>query len=130
MTIVNRVCKFCGKPLNLQIDDDYDRTHDRFKIVGHACCDRCAKLRETRRILTETIAKVISAMGADRSRGNLDDCRNGLIKLTKRYVRMVSEWTDTQVQWEEEIVNAIMDRPARCGEILKRLWPVKEPQLL
>lgn len=126
MKHINHTCKFCGKPITLRIAMNYCADEDPMKLIPLGACDRCAELRVTRRLLNDAIAKVIAQIRTEKNSAIVTSCRAALTTLTKRYVRMVAEWTNRpMLQWDETIVDAIMQDPESCGEVLSRVWPAK-----
>lgn len=133
MKHVNASCKFCGRPLTLRVDEEYDEVGDAFKLMKLGACNRCADLRVKRRTLTYAILNIAATLQADRRADTVTAARAGLERLTKLYLQMVADWTNTPaLPWEESMVDAIVKDPTNIGNVIGRFWPEKQnqPQML
>ncbi len=124
MVTIQRGCKFCGRLIDVKIDESYATDEDPYKLLPLAACNRCADLHVDRRKLLERIGKTVRMIQNDKAGASREQCRNHLVVLTKRYVRLVADWTaHPELIWSDFIVDAIMQQPDDCSEILNRVWP-------
>jgi hypothetical protein len=118
-------CKFCKRPITVEIDDSYAGLGDPYKILPLAACNRCADLRVERRRLEERVQRVCNNLifSAGSSSALKTSTRTILTKLTKSYASLIARWHEMDgMSWDEEVVNQIMDHPENWGEVLGRLW--------
>lgn len=116
-------------PITVEIADNYPG--DAQKILGFAACDRCAGLRQERRELEESLLKLCmvfhrsSQIAKDQIR---ETVRASLSSLTKKYTYMVGQWLKTTPQWDESIVDRLMEKPDTVGQVINSLWPHAAPK--
>lgn len=119
-------CKFCKKPITIQIDDSYDALGDPLKILPLAACNACADLRVLRRNLEKTIATICNRLIFSSGKADaavLQKSRTALTHWTKEYAKMVAQFHGTDGScWDEAIVETILESPNQWGEVLGRLW--------
>lgn len=119
-------CKFCKKPIVLEIDDSYLELGDVFKLIPMACCNRCADLRIKRRNLEEAIEKIALILHSKGSKATLDDrmnSRDALTTLTKKYTALIAEWLNASTPWwDQSIVDSIMEMPNRWNSFIVQCW--------
>ena len=79
-------CKFCKSPITIEIDDEYSKLGDPFKLIGMASCNRCADLRTERRCLEGKIKRVcmILALSANKDKSKLSDSVRDTLTDTPR----------------------------------------------
>lgn len=118
-------CKFCHNPITVEIDDDYAALGDPFKLVSFACCNRCADLREERRLVTDRIRKVAMAYASvtKKTDATKQATRNSLLKLCQQYARLVAAFHGKEGSaFDEASVDLMLEQPHKWGEILSRYW--------
>lgn len=121
-------CKFCHKPITVEIDDDFAKMWPELgkKLLAAASCNRCADLRVEKRHLEAKIkrAAMILHLSSKRDRAKLvESLRETFIEYTKQYANMIARWNNRDgMVWDEEVVNQIMEHPDNFGEFLGRLW--------
>lgn len=118
-------CKFCNQPITVEIDDGYAAMGDPFKLLKLAACNRCADLREEKRMLEAKFKRACSLLSAvpvgDPKRR--ETMRNVLEVLTKKYAEMIARWNGMDGSlWEEAILNTLMERPDRWASIIGKMW--------
>lgn len=119
---VKAKCKFCGRELTLQIDTEYHKVGDRYRLIELAACNHCADLRVRRRNLgTEAghLARLLDAAGADKERR--DALTGRLESLSKRWLRLACDWFRAELSWEPEMVGGVRDSKT-LNESLGRQW--------
>ena len=123
-------CKFCKKPMTLEIDDSYSELGDPLKLLQYSSCNRCADLRENRRRLEDGVYRFSSTLiqsGEKIKPEDRDAIREQLIKYTKRYTALVSDWVGSSTPWWEiSIVDAIMEKPKSWNSFLSQCWKMYE----
>ena len=118
-------CKFCKRPITVEISDDYAKLHDPYKILPMACCNFCSDIRVERRMLEGTIQRVCSAISVvpvsdEKRRATM---RGVLEKLTKKYAGMVARWYGMEGGlWEEGVLDVLMKNPNEWPDVLGKLW--------
>jgi len=118
-------CKFCHKPITLEIDDSYDVIADPHKLIPLSSCNHCADVRVSKRNLEERLKAQCYAIQLLKSARVPvpDKARSNLEFLTKEYAKMVAKWNRNDgMLWDEGIVDALLARPQDWGPIVGRLW--------
>lgn len=118
-------CKFCKKPISVEVDDDYAKLGDPYKILPLGCCNRCADLRERRRVLADKVRRTANAFGVlhKPSKAAVEDARMVLSNLCHKYAKLIAEWHGQEGEcWDDTVVDAILETPNCWGEVLGRLW--------
>lgn len=125
MKSIGTSCKFCHRPVTIQIDDSYDEHGDIHKLIPMCSCNRCADLRVARRVLWYKLLRVcrnLQMLGQSDTKER-ETYRKILIILTKNYAQLIARWNGMEgMVWEEEVVNAIMAKPMDWPDIVNRLW--------
>lgn len=126
MITEQRKCKYCGKPVYLEIDEDYARLGDWLKLSPMAACNRCADLREEKRGLEGKIR------AACYWTENLkpEEKKKLEAKLTKRftllaekYAKFVAKWYGfSGMTWDPEFPTMLRDHPEKWPAILAQYW--------
>lgn len=117
-------CKFCQLPITVEIDDEYAKTHDRFKLLRYCCCNHCADVRVTRRYLQGKIESVAIAFAAKFNPKEEDKAkvRDTFTKLLVRYAKNIASFHRMEgMAWDDGVVDAIMSQPNQWAEILTRM---------
>jgi hypothetical protein len=118
-------CKFCQKPISIEVDDDYAALGDPNGLLPLACCNPCADIRNDRRRIETAIARVCAAVSSlsrseERER---EIARGALVKLTKAYAEMIARWHHVSGgAWDEEGVSLLMDKPRHWPQIIGIYW--------
>lgn len=117
-------CKFCKAPLSLQVDDAYGALGDPSKLYKYAACNTCADRREQGRILRDKIEAVCrNFVAAPSSKVLTDNTRHALEKLVRKYTVLISKWVGVaEMDYNEDIVEALMKHPGKLDETLRRVW--------
>lgn len=123
-------CKFCKKPITVQVDDAYAELGDVFKLLTLACCNRCADLRVKRRNLEDGIKKIVNPLIAKFGNASVEEsnmARAALVTLTKKYTAMVADWLhSTTPWWDVTIVDSIMEKPDKWTLFIEQCWKMYE----
>lgn len=145
--IVDATCKFCHTPLRLKLHEEYS-VSDPLKIIQMAACNRCADLRDRRRVLHLRFASVCSGISnlVDRSTSTMTDAQRKEVQeamtkahdniehLVKLYLRLIGDWYNRDdLVFEEIMVPPFMQAPHDLSKHIARLWrsvPQHQPQLL
>lgn len=121
--IIKGECKFCKRPLELKVDDDYAATGDPFKLVRLASCNRCADLRTRQRRIEKSIETLSGSLLCHPSNEERVTTREGLCRTTKSLLKIACEWYHAEgVAWEEAIVDQIMTHPEKLSVVTARIW--------
>ena len=117
-------CKFCQRPITLEIDDYYE-LKDPLGLIRLAACNRCADLRSRRRSIMEFMVDLACRLksGEDRSAG--EALRLGLV----RWLNLIHDWTGASIEWDEAYLDAIRSSPNMVRSVLGRMWPITRPIL-
>jgi len=118
-------CRFCQKPITLDIDDDYARLGDPRHLLGLATCEACASLRREREKVEALTGRVCYALRfTDRKDyAKVEELKSALTRLSQRYCQLIARWHHMNGSlWDESIVEALMQDPDRWGEILSQCW--------
>lgn len=119
-------CKFCGKNMVVEIDNDYAELGDPFKLLQYAACNHCADLRERKRTLDQGIRKICISL----TRCSMKDlkaatsfAKTQLDALTRKYAVLVSDWYNKSgYLWDEEFPTMMLEKPERVNDILTQYW--------
>ena len=129
--IIETTCKYCKKPLRLEIPDDMKGIFSQ--IVPLACCDRCASLKERQRAITHALEASCNRLIANPNPKEdwLAKEREILTSVTKAYVRMVGDWYNMRdLPWEEGLVDALLKSPRSVSTVVGAIWETaKQNQL-
>lgn len=119
-------CKFCKKPITIEIDESYAELGDPYKLIQMASCNSCADIRAERRSLEAKIKYTCGMRVASKkktSETETSKARTLLEKLLKQYANMIARFHFMQgMSWDDECLEAIMEHPENWSEILSRLW--------
>lgn len=118
-------CKFCKKPITLEIDDSYSEISSPVKLLPLAACNRCADLRVERRAI-ESKVKFICLMRHNNPKAaesRKEHHRQALEKLLKGYANLIARWHYLEgMSWDDECLNVIMEKPSHWATIMAELW--------
>lgn len=117
-------CKFCQKPISVEVDDDYAALGDPYKILHLACCNFCGEVREERRKIYDKLKRALTWLEvAGDSKTVRDNSAELLTILTKRLMRLIGKWYAVpDLIWEEAIVDQIMAGPKKAHVVLASMW--------
>lgn len=119
--IVEAVCQFCKKPLRLIVDEDYGAMGDPQKLYRLAACDPCASYRERRRQTFTKLKWICELLATNQVQGEeeLARVRKNLKTLLMRYMVNLAKHRGLDApEWDEAIVESLMNRPASLGSVL------------
>jgi len=125
-------CKFCGKPLKLQIADIYPGNEQ--ELSGLRTCNSCSELRVERRNLDESIQHVCLGLRAIPSAKlaaapEREHAKHSLNVLVPRWCALASRWHKAEVAFDESMVESMLKEPTKYGEVLGRIWGMaKKPR--
>lgn len=120
-------CKFCHKPITVEVDDDYAKLGDPYKLLQKAACNACADVRMLRRVLEERISRVSTVYAAIHhpSDSVKINTRKSISKLLQAYCRMIARWNRLEgMAFDEAAVDTLMEHPSQWAEVLSNLWKV------
>ncbi len=118
--ITEATCKFCKRPLSLQIDDDYAALGDPFKLTPLACCDGCADYMMARRKIFDRVKHIcMKLFGGAVEKDDLPKTREALTALVQRYMRLISDHRDCPMpDWDSGLMDDLMEKPGNFSPIL------------
>lgn len=118
-------CKFCRKPITLEIDDAYAELGDPYKLLSLAACNECADVRELRRLLEDRVRKLamtVAAMHHPKPE-EIASVRKNLLVLCEKYSRMIARWHRMEgMAFDAAVVDDILNRPDQWPVALRGLW--------
>lgn len=120
-------CKFCKKPITIDVDDDYESIGDPHKLIPMAACNSCSDIRVERRVLESKIKKACMERVSTKRPSDeyLNKFRNLMEKLMKDYARMIARFHFMSgMAWDDECLELIVEHPAQWTEVLSRLWKI------
>ena len=142
MTVAAK-CKFCQKPLSLEVDEEFmllgnpdppkpgrrrvalPVEFSLEKLLAVACCNRCGDHKVANRELAKKIKRVCLAFDAVRnpSKASKDRFQGIIEALTKQYVRLVGDYLGLpDLAWEADMADMIVDSPDNYGHVLRAIW--------
>lgn len=124
---VETTCKFCKRPITLEIDPSYDIGKDPMGLVPLACCNRCADLRERRRNIVAALNEVCLSLAAELNPSVLfkmkDEAREGMRTLLMKYRGLAEDWHHGDCgDWDEAMLDAVLASPRNYTSVLGRIW--------
>jgi hypothetical protein len=121
-------CKFCGKPLTLEVADDFhefgtmtlETDKGSMKLADLAACNRCADYRvERRRVFDRIKIQCMDLLTGAVKKEGLPKARETLTNLVKRYMRLLADFKEVPMpDWDEAIVDGIMEKPGNYALIM------------
>jgi hypothetical protein len=132
MTEIKTKCQFCGAELSLEVDDSYAQIGDPYKLLGRASCNRCARLRERRRSITEGLSQLCHQLAhcplSDRAEV-VTSLSPALRSMLMAYVGLMEDWKNGEAgEWDESILQAVISSPNKCGDVLKTIQGLVKPK--
>jgi hypothetical protein len=116
-------CKFCKRPISVEIADDYAAMGDPHKLIPMAACNPCADNRVEKRRIEKRVQYVARTVELAGTRDAQTNARPPLIKLTQDYARLIARWHGRDgMAWDQECVELILDKPREWGAVLSGLW--------
>jgi len=123
-------CKFCGKPVKLQIADIYPGNEQ--ELSGLRTCDSCSDLRVERRNLDEKIRHIclnLRMLPRAEIKEAKEDAARRLNVLVPRWCALASRWHKAEVAFDESMVESMLKEPMKYGDVLGRIWSMaKKPR--
>jgi hypothetical protein len=121
-------CKFCHKPITIEISDEYEVNNDPLKILPLASCNRCADIRVERRRLEDKVrvtAMTLAMAGKHRTAEVAAKTRTVIEKLLKDYANLICRWHYLSgMTWDDAAVDTVMEHPDKWPDVLKTLWQI------
>jgi len=118
-------CKFCHRPITVEIDDDYAKLGDPYKLIEKSCCNQCADVRVAKRVLEERISRVATEFAAvhNPSDGVKMLTRKKLTRLIEAYARTIARWHRVDgMAFDAACIDDVMNRPDKWAVVLSGLW--------
>ena len=117
-------CKFCNRPITVEIDDTYSELGDSLKLLPMASCNRCADLRVERRMIEDAVKSTAMRLHrSDRTTETINQSRDSFIKLTQKYANLIARWNGMDGgAWDIEGVELLLDKPDHWSKILGEFW--------
>ena len=133
--IVKSKCQFCSKELHLEIDDDYAKLGDPFKLTRLASCNRCSDLKTRQRKLERRMEYFTGLLRVKMTDKESENLRLSMGKTSQDYLRCICEFLRVDyVDWDESILDALMTVPlppkvSNLGDVVRRMWAMaKHPK--
>jgi hypothetical protein len=121
-------CKFCKKPITIEIDDAYAALGDPQKLLPISTCDRCADLRVERRCVEDRVktAALTLANAKGHARQEMQSRFSGIFeRLLHDYARLIARWHYLQGEsWDDAALETILIHPEAWHSVLETLWKV------
>ena len=119
-------CKFCKKPITIEISQSYFGLNDPFKLLPLASCNKCSDLRVERIGIENSVkrvAMILHLAGRNRSSEMVSRSRDSFIKLTQKYANLIARWNGMDGgAWDVEGVELLLDKPDHWSKILGEFW--------
>lgn len=134
-------CQFCKKPLVIELsgqgytDEEIALGLEQTsQLADQICCNACGDLRVNQRRAFEPIVKL--AMYAALLQGSPTDWNNEQTEVRERMARLLREFVaisarslkKPEIEIEDSIVQAILDKPKEVRPVLGRLWRMMRDQ--
>lgn len=110
-------CKFCERPLSIEVDSEYAGLGDPYKLLELLSCQRCSALRVRQRNIVNGL-KIVSAPDFERDRKEPGE------RLLRAYCTLISEWLGIEpaLEWQPELLAEYLRCPGEPGPILGKIW--------
>lgn len=119
-------CKFCKRPITVEVEDAYAELGDPFKLIQLLCCDHCADLRIERRKLERDIKNKCVGMfqvGPKKAKLKEKENREFLKYTTQKYAELIARWHEKEgMAWDDAIVDTLIENPERWSTVLASMW--------
>jgi hypothetical protein len=128
-------CKYCERVIELDVDDSYADLGDPNKLYRLASCTRCGDFMSERNRLFRLVgkqARLLVQGRRDLTGEDLEKVREVLRHDLKDIMRLHAAHLSMPVpDWEEAILDSIMDNPGEFGNVLNKLAQMaREPMLI
>lgn len=119
-------CKFCGRPIEIWVDDAYARMGDPFKLVKLAACNRCSDLKVEKRLLDSRLNWAISRLQLAGDEKAASDRYRGIVSgLMHKYWDLICRWTSIRnTEFDEGIVEMVLSNPSKCARMVSEMWRI------
>lgn len=120
-------CKFCRKPVFIEIDDEYAKLGDPMNLIRLAACNRCADLRDEKRKLEDKINVLctwllqLSEPGRIKAR---DKALASFTRVTEKYASLVASWLNGQKYFDSSFPESLFNRPDDWPNIISAYWKI------
>ena len=119
-------CKFCKKPITVEIDDAYLELGDPYKLLPMALCNHCADLRVRKRQIearVKSVAMLLIQCGDKVPESVCQVATGRLHTQTQDYAKLIADWHNMSgMAWDEGIPGLILSKPDRWADILAGCW--------
>jgi hypothetical protein len=121
-------CKFCHKPITLEVSESYDTIGDKLKLFPAAACNPCADIRVDRRQLEAKISRAAMTLAGAGPKATVEfrgRFHAILEKLLQDYAKLIARWHHLSgMSWDDAALDTIMDHPTHWPQILQTLWTI------
>lgn len=115
-------CKICRKPLVVEMDGEYAELGDPNHLIPMATHNRCFDLwlrGDQLHVAFSKICMSIEIAVIHNPKHDTSQYRPALEALTKAYCKwMCDSYRLSGTDWDEEMVNIILDKPGRWHKVL------------
>lgn len=114
-------CKVCGKPITLNIDDDYAELGDPYKLEKLGTCDKCVAQHALQQKMNTALERISAML---RIVGNDVEERPALLgkaeKILKAYLRLIStkEKLREELPWDDTILDKYAAHPEKLDGVI------------
>jgi len=118
--IVDAPCKFCKRVVHVEVDDDYTKLHDPFKLMHLLACNKCGDYMVARGHLFDKVKKTCMRLFAGQvGKDDLPKTREHLTALIQRYMRLIADHRDLPMpDWDNALLDDLMSKPGNYSLIL------------
>jgi len=116
--ILNAKCRYCNKPLELEVDPAGYSMFTPEVLQAMAACNRCSDFKEAQRRMLNRADVLASALAT----GNADTkakAKMALVKLGKQWVVVLCQLYHLENMWSDEIEDMLLSNTHRLEHVLK-----------
>lgn len=118
-------CRMCGRPVTVEIDNDYAKTFDPFKLFDKVACNRCGDFEDKRKAIIRSVKAICEPLSYAKKREDNLEIKETLRKLLKSYVHhLCKHWHLEEPEWDDHPVEALIRKPLFFEDVMNRLGQV------
>lgn len=115
-------CRMCGRPVTVEIDNDYAKTFDPFKLFDKVACNRCGDFEDKRKAIIRSVKGICEPLSYAKNRQDNLEVRESLRKLCKSYVTHLCKHHHLEEpEWDDHVVESLISKPLLFADVMKTL---------
>lgn len=129
---VDLKCKFCQRPIRVEVDDAYAGANDPFKLYALAACNPCADYMAARAPLYRRIENKALVLSQRILRGeDLDKFKETIRGSLKALMRLHADHLGVPIpDWDEEILESLCRKPLEVRAVVQWIYKMYDQKVL